>query len=331
MLNKLIENFTRNFKLWNFLCFVFLILVVTPRFDQQNLGPVKKLAGNAGHLGEYSYDVFAYIESIKYFRGEESNPTTPFSYRTLPCYLASFLPFKEITSLNIINVFSLLLTLILIQLILKIYHFKKGVIIISELIYIFSFPVFYFGTSGHSDPIAILLIFLGVYSIAKKNFLISLIIVFISAFAKEICVILMPFYFLHNGINIKSFLRSLLMFLVFIIGTYFTRNIIEIGDNYTWIYEWETMISNLKRSRTYLSFILAYFIYGPLVLTYLFKYKTNQFKSYLISNFIALSIYIYAIIAAYPDSRFVWISYPFSLVLAAHVINQLHLNTLPQD
>lgn len=325
MLSKINNHFESNFKLWKYLSFLLLLLILFPRFNQQNLGPVKKLVGNKGHLGEYSYDVNSYISNVKYFRTHDSNDENlvpPFTYRVLPTYIASTLPFNEITSINIINLFFHFIALILIDLILLKLNFSPGSISLSRLLYIFSFPVFYFGTSGHVDPAIIMFLFSGIYFTLQKQFYFLVLITFFGALSKESMILILPFYLFQNRLDSKSLIKTIILSASFLVGTYLSRQIIPVDDSFLWKIEEETLQMNLARSRTYLSFILAYGHFFLLILlTMFFKKNIKDMKAFYISSFLGVCTFIYAIFAAYPDARFLWLAYPFSLPIIASLFH----------
>jgi len=95
-------------KLAHLIFFILSLIIVTlPRFNWGELGPLKSL------VGVKPFDVEQYILYTDYFRGEKNSTVleSPFAYRPLVPFLASFLPYKAFTSINLVNLIFLILTL----------------------------------------------------------------------------------------------------------------------------------------------------------------------------------------------------------------------------
>ena len=257
---NIIQTFERNYKLLYFLSFVFLVLICLPRFNQNNFWIVKNFVGNQGHLGEYSVDTQNYINIIDYYKGDKTKIDViyaPYIYRVLPTFAASLLPFDSLTSLNLLNLFSLLIALLIQILGLERLKIQKGIIIIANMLFIFNFPTFYFGTSGVVDPFLVMFFYLNIYLIIRNNRNGFFVFMYIAAFSKETAIILIPFYIIYNGIKKDILLDGLIAFFLFMIGTYLSRNIIHLDSHYMWKMEIENFIYNLLRPRSYFSYIIA--------------------------------------------------------------------------
>lgn len=335
-MNKLIKNtiFTleRNYNKIYFLSFILLVLVCLPRFNQNNFWIIKNYVGNNGHLGEYSIDTQNYIDIIDYYKGEKSNIekiSVPYIYRVLPTFTASLLPFDSLTNLNLLNLFSLLIALWIQLTTLEKLKINRGIISISSFLFVFNFPTFYFGTSGVVDPFLILLFYIILYSIIFKNNILFFSIMLFAALSKETTIILIPFYFVFNGINKESFFNSMIAFVIFIIGTYLSRNVIPLDSNYVWTMDYENLIFNLGRIRSYFSYIISYSYFLPIIFYFIYlKYYKSKIEYSLITGVIlANMIFIYSFFAAYPDSRLTWTAYPFTILYISISMNKNILNS----
>lgn len=331
---NIIQTFERNYKLLYFLSFVFLVIVLLPRFNQNNFWLVKNFVGNQGHLGEYSIDTQNYINIIDYYKGDKSkidSISVPYTYRVLPTFAASLLPFNSLTNLNLLNLLSLLIALWVQILILERLKVQKGIIIIANLLFIFNFSTFYFGTSGVVDPFLIMLLYLNIYLILKNNLYGFFVFMFITAFSKETAIILIPFYIIYNGIKKDILLNGLIAYILFQIGTFLSRNIIHLDSHFIWEMEIENFLYNLQRPRSYFSYIISYSYFLPLIFYFLkHKYvKTKMEKSLVLGIILGNLIFIYSFWAAYPDARLIWAAYPFTLIYIAislnkHLINKVY-------
>lgn len=131
------------------LLLILLNIIALPRFNWRDLPqPLNQF------VGEKPFDVIQYEKYVEFFRGTKNVANElegPFSYRPLVPLLASVLPFKPNTSINLINLFFLTLGLIYHLRLLRLFGFIENQIIIGVLLFILSFPMFYYATSGYID------------------------------------------------------------------------------------------------------------------------------------------------------------------------------------
>ena len=315
-----------------FLSFVLLIIVCLPRFNQNNFWILKNFVGNQGHLKIYSIDTQNYIGIIDYFKGDKSklnSISVPYIYRVLPTYLASLLPFNSLTNLNLLNLFSLLIALWIQILTLEKYKINKGLIILANILFIFSFPLFYFGTSGVVDPFFIMLLYASIFCIMSKQNIAFLVLIFLASMSKESAIILIPFYLYYNEINLKSLIYLILGMLIFLGGTYFSRNVITLSSSYFWTMDFEHLMINLTRARSYLSYVIAYLYFVPFIIYFLkMKYfKTKIEFAYLLGIVLANALFLYSFWAAYPDACLIWPAYPFTIIYLSLSLNKFLINS----
>ena len=121
---KTLLDFFKNNKIIAILILLVSIpIVLYPRFDMQDISLVKPFVGVP--KGELTPDQRNYLHFVEYFRGEMPLDSchAPYSFRPLVPFTASLLPFKPMTSIKIVNTFSVILTVIFIFLTLKRLHF----------------------------------------------------------------------------------------------------------------------------------------------------------------------------------------------------------------
>lgn len=331
-LKNKIEYFERNYKLLYFLSFILLVFICLPRFNQNNFWIVKNIVGNNGHLGEYSIDTQNYIDIIEYIRGDDSkidSISVPYIYRVLPLYLASLIPAPSLTSLNILNLISLIIALWIQIKTLEKLSINKGVIIILNLLFVLNFPTFYFGTSGVVDPFIIMMFYLSIYLIVNKKDILFILIIFLAALSKETAIILIPFYLFNRGFNKNSLIISILAFIIFLIGTYLSRTIIELNSNYIWKMDYDNLLFNLGRIRSYFSYVVSYLYFLPILFYFIRKryFKTKIERSLIVGIILGNMVFVYSFLAAYPDSRLIWIAYPFTLIYFGISLNKSLINS----
>lgn len=293
-----------------------------PRFNQNNFSIVKKLVGNNGHLGEYSIDTQNYINIIKYMRGDDSQLLNkqinqPYTYRVLPLYISSLFPFDSFTSLNFLCLLSLLVALFFQYKILAINRINNNIKILASFFFTISFPVFYFGTSGFVDPFLIMLLYICLYFILTNHNSKFLIFLFLASLSKETSILLILFFFLHNQKNSKTILNTSIAILLYIVGTYIARNVIDLPKEFIWEFDLENLIFNLTRPRAYFSYIIAYSYFLPFIYLAYKDIKDKQNQSLFYTIVLANCVYIFAFFSAYPDSRLIWTAYPFTIILVS--------------
>lgn len=290
----------------------------------------ERLGEKLGYDVEMSPDSYNYVQYTNYYNGQDvSNEVVkPYSYRFFVPFVASFLPFDSLTSLNIINLSCEILGLLYLMKILSLIGFRSRTIFLTSLLYAISFPVFYYGVVGLLDAPAVFLIMAGVYYTLRNQYIAIILIILVGAMSNEKSILLLPFFFFYNlkekGFK-KSFLSSTLLFLLFVGVTILVRAYtINAGDSYIWAISTDTLIDNLSRVRTYISLILTGGF--PLIIFFVALRNTNFKESHnyaflMGTIFVGLMI-IYSFMAAYTDGRFMWYAYPFILPIAANAIDK---------
>jgi hypothetical protein len=344
----------QNHVLWFFLLSALLILICLPRFDRHDWGIISKFVGK----GESTFllspndknsavpvDVYYYTNMIKVIRHETDIKTiAPFVYRPLLPLIASQLPFSPMTSLNLTNLFFLVVGLLfLYNTLLKLGYCQRNVII-GSLMFIISFPVFYYGAIGYVDPGLIGILCGGVYFIIAERRFLFILTLFVGLLIKETTIILLPVAFFHS-INLlpraekSGWLRKktgdilkvmgyyAFVFLLYVAAYLFLRKITSTGEGYTWNPSFSRFLDNFGRVRTSITFILSFGLPGFLSIFVIIRKirQRNNFFDYvpLASGvFLGMLLFVYSIFSAYSDGRFIWTVYPFAIPLALMVFEE---------
>jgi hypothetical protein len=275
-------------------------------------------------------DAIRYINMTEYFRGNEKaeNLIPPYTTRVLIPFVASFLPFEADTSINVINLICMVLSLFVLYKMLLILNLPDKFVKIGCLLYVFSFTTFYYGTVTYVDAALIFFLFLGSYFIVSENYFGLLIALTLGTMTKETAILLIPVFVIYS-FGKKSFtLKSICLILVYVIVVLFLRYIKANDLTYFWLPSIETTFSNLGRPRTYLSFLLTFGIPGALSVLLLFYFggkslKIAKVNPTLLSG-IAFSVFlwIYSVMTAYSDGRFIWPSIVFSIPFSMLMLNE---------
>ena len=301
------------------------------------------------HYENLSPDAFAYIAGIEYLRGnaDQSVLSAPFAYRVLPLWLASLLPdsVPPRAALDIVNLAFLYLGLFYLYLILKKSKVSYNLIILALLLYVVSFPVFYYGMSGLIDPVAIGLLYAILYfsntathssgSIATKNNIIVCILLFLAGLTKESLIVVIPVLGLIDyrltRKKIRSVSNTVIYSAIFIMAYLIARNILPVSSGYGWAISLDTIIGNLARPRMYFSTFLTFGIPGFIALYSIirnivsndFRVEFSKMSPYIVGYIGTIALWLYSIASAYTDGRFIWYMYPFAIILTINFFEEL--------
>jgi hypothetical protein len=307
------------------LIYILGVLVAIPRFNWGELVPPF-----SGIVGIKPFDVEQYVTYVEFFRGDETAASLlegPFSYRPLPPFLASLLPFDAESSLNLINLASLLFSLFLIIRLLALLGFNFGYRMLGGVLFVFSFPYFYYGTSGYVDSVFLLFVLASTFFLIKENWIGFLVSFVMGVLVKETIVLMVPvlmvYLFFTNMKWGKRFLIAGLTLLLFIGTVFLVRNFSPGESGYVWKPMQDVLISNITRVKTYLSFTLSFGIPGLLALLYIIfgkkdfsRISRERYFALVGGVLVAIGLFVYSLFAAYADGRHIWVSYPFSIPLA---------------
>lgn len=308
-----------------------LIIVTLPRFNWGEIGSLKSFVGSK------PFDIEQYETYTEYFKGDKekgSEMEGPFAYRPLVPLLASFLPFDALTSINLVNLLFLIIALYPLAGILKLFKLDGNYILIGELLFIFSFPVFYYGTSGYIDSVLITFIMFGTYLILKEKLFLFFLTFIAGMSVKETIIILIPVFTFYLFFQKKILLRRrlmlfLLLIIIYLAGMFFLRKLTPGAESYIWYPSVNIFIKNLTRVKTFLSILLTFGFpgIGSLLFTYkLIRNRASYTKELILIMgviFIML-ISLFSLFAAYADGRHIWTSYPFTIPLSVLYLKSLN-------
>lgn len=299
--------------------FLITIMVTYPKFAQvtwlESIQPSQSAMS----------DDYQYFQYVEFFRGgnKQNLPTSPFSYRPLTPYLASFLPFNPRIAINIINVTALYLSTILIFMLAT--RYWDGLIPLScALLYLISFPSFYYCANGRVDSLSILIITLLLTFTLNQRVVLFGLCFMIGLLAKETIVIsLLPFIFYnHEQSNLK---KSVIIFVALLTFFLLEQHVIKVygssGSPFSWKLNFNVFFENLSRPHATISFILSLGLPGFISLYYLFKkwhiiIEDKVLLTLYSGFFSSIGLYLFAFGSAYADGRFIWVSYPYICLIS---------------
>lgn len=286
-----------------------LVLVSYPRFNWRELpSPLNKLTGTK------PFDVEQYEKYVEFFRGNtelRSELEGPFSYRPLVPFLASFFPFDALTSINIVNLIFLGVGFFyLIKLLLE-FKIPENLIFIGLIIFIVSFPLFYYATSGYIDASLIGILLVINYYLFTSKYIYFIISFLFGIFVKETTIIMVPvaavYFLLNDKIKSKIF-KGVLPIFLYLIAVAIIRSLAPQKENYIWKPSLEIFIYNISRVKTYLTFFMTLGIPGLLTIYLIFTEKKKSISKKLLLPMItgfsfSILLWTYSLFAAYSDGR----------------------------
>jgi len=319
-----IFNEEKKYFIFTFLL-ICLILVCLPRFDRADYGPVKKFVGTEDLYEGLPYDILIYKNYIEFLRtgaGEEK-VTSPYSYRVLVPSLASGLPFAPLTSLNLVNLFFLITGLIFLYLMLANLNLEFEYRVIGCLMYIFSFPMFYYATSGYIDGTIIGILIACVYFVISEKWKSFFLFLMLGTLASEKIIILLPFfisYLISKKLKLKTSLLLISLFIIIYLSiTFLLRKYAPgISEPYVWTPGSNFILQNIYRPKTYLSFLITLGIPGIIAFISYLKLsdeKVKYYSYYYVGCATSILLFLYSIFSAWSDGRTVWTIYPFAIPL----------------
>ena len=307
-----------------------LILILSVRFDRIDIGPVKEIA-SSNMEGKIFNDSQMYVKYVDYFRKSVvvQELSVPYVYRPAIPFLASFLPFRPMTSINLINVFLLSIGLWMLCVFLHTLRFGSNAIIVGGAMYVISFPIFYYGSVGYVDASIIAFFILGITAIYNQKWFYFACILFTGALVKESIIILLPVALAYLIFSRQKWKWKFLLFVIaFLLPSIIVRIIFSELGTHAWIPSTELLIDNL-RLRAVLSNVLTLGIPG-FISMFVFKYSKDilrirgkEFYYPLLTGCVFCLLFIgYSFVSAYADGRPMWTSYIFTIPLSLTVLER---------
>jgi len=308
-----------------------LALVCYPRFDRQDLGPIKNLVGK--EIGKPSLgDSPLYVRYVDYFRGkaEITEIDLPFRYRPLAPLIASVLPIENpMTALNVVNLCCLYIALFFLFRFLKYLRFSFRYALGGCFMFSVSFQTFYYSTIGGVDPVFICFLVLGSYFIFTERWWHLTLVLLLGALAKEVIVLLIPLALVFLWKNERPYKAKLAIFLLaYLLPILLLRYLFRETGYYNWFPSIEMLAKNI-RPRALLSVVLTFGLPGFLSLGFAWYYKElrkltdERLIIPLLSGiFFTILLTLYSAVTAHTDGRFVWPMVVYSIPLSLWFVRE---------
>ena len=317
---------------FNLRLFVILIMVMAvilfPRFDRLDRFGIDQYTTSGKAATKVLADAEKYIAYVLYFRGEVGQEAlkSPWAYRPLPTFLASLLPLKPMTAINLVNFIFLSLGLFYLMKTLALIGVAPAAIKLGGAMYVVSFPVFFYGSIGYIDPILVGMLCISQYLILKGRNILFFIFLILGAFVKEPYIIVLPAwlayqYALPKRKYLPPFLIAGFAFIAFLTTLYLIRTITPVDPNYFWIPKKTYIDFNLYRANSWITTMITLMPIGLIASWYCLKKNTLLFRqadtlSFAVGFVGSVAVLMYSFFTVYVDGRYIWIAYPFMIPLA---------------
>jgi len=211
--------------------------------------------------------------------------------------------------------------------------FNSSFRLFGLILFIYSFPTFYYGSAGYIDSVLVCCLVISLYVLLKERWILFIILVIISAGVKEtsVVIVFVSIWYILFKTNIQVS-RKIALIVSYIVAyssvIVIVRNVFGTGSEYIWLPEVQMILENISRPKTWLSFILTLGIPGFLSFFHLKRlkkyYHQKSIKLILLFGFaISILLFVFSILSAYAQGRFIWVSYPFTIPLSLYVILEL--------
>ncbi|MGE5175534.1 MAG: hypothetical protein ACM3JJ_04090 [Hyphomicrobiales bacterium] len=307
-----------------------LAVVVGPRFDLRDPGPIRRLTAGAT-AGAYGHpiDVEGYVRLVAWFRGQApaDSMIAPFCYRPLAPALASPLPVPELTALDTVNVLALAIAVLLLDRILLATGAGGRGRTAGLLLFIVSFPTFYYGAIGFIDPVAVLVVTWAALLALRERWGWFAATVVLGVAVKETNAVIALFPLLRSwgrgGPDRVAWRRTVVLAFLAVAVAAAIRLVAPFpGRAAFWAPTWEALVANVTRPRAWMSLALTLGLPALLAVGGAIRDRARGARGDEIDRFLgagclaALSLYAVSLLTAYADGRVVWIIAPLLVPLA---------------
>ena len=276
------------------------------------------------------FDSKNYISFIRYFRGEPFDVThigNSIRWRPLGPWLASWLPFEPMTALNVLNTIMLGLAVWSLSTLLKQLQIPSKERWIGIYLFVFSFPMLYYGSIGYVDPVLLGFVSFAVLALYQDRWLLLVSCFVLATLVKEGSIILLPVIATYLYYR-KPFWQTACItigLLVIYVGLewamrQYMPNPSGRVNAQIWKSSWGFVFYNTTRWKWWVGLMLT-----ALPLLYLlirFRYNLLTVKAnrvillpLVVGVLAAGSTWIYQLFSSYSDGRPLWTMYPFLIPL----------------
>jgi hypothetical protein len=236
------------------------------------------------------------------------------------------------TALNVLNGASLCVSVVLLAIVLRVLNATTPWVLGGGAMFVFSFPVFYYGSIGLVDPVLLMFLLLGLWSTLRGQWLMLGLAVVFGAMVKEAIILLLPVLAARLlFVQVAPWRRLGILVLVSMlawVALQIPRQLMPV-DPYHWVPSLDRLMTNAVRPRTWMSALLSLGVPGLLLVGGMIRgqgrrsFHTTRDTALplMVGVLTSLALFGYSLVTAYADGRFIWMGYPFLIPLAVMVWN----------
>lgn len=266
-------------------------------------------------------DARYFIAYVEYFRGDVlSDVIRPASnWRLLVPLVASVLPLSPLSAINVTNQLLLLLSLVILYQSMLLVGINKGYVWLGLMLFILSFPTFYYTTIGYIDPGVMFFVSICIYAVLAQKVAMLILGFTIGFLAKEAIVVVIPFavvYQFMQGKPKKAIGLAILLTVLYVALSYLVRQYAYITpgekNNLFWVANSSNILLNINRINSLLAPILSLGLVGflyALTIKYQTIIKSPLQLATLALVVTAIAMYAFAFITTFADGRPFWLAY----------------------
>ncbi len=310
-----------------------LVIVVLPRFNLRDAGPIAKFtAGATATQYGLPLDVAGYVRLGQYFRHEmpADSLIPPYCYRLLVPIAASALPWSVLTSINVLDVVSLLLAFILLDRLMRRMGLSIRASTMGIVLFVVSFPTFYYGPIGFLDPVCVMLITAMLLAIIEVGpgggVFTGLFVVGVLVKETNAAMALLPsIWAAATARPMAPAIRRTTILVAVALAILIAIRLAAPFPSRGWFWapHITAVLENLTRPRAIISLVLTLGLPAIGMFVALLNGAARRTLAEAHIRFlvwgaaIPVSLYLYSLFSAYADGRIIWALYPFAIPIAA--------------
>jgi hypothetical protein len=227
------------------------------------------------------------------------------------------------TAINVVNVVALLAGTWAMWILLCRLGATERLAYAGCVMFVVSFPTFYYGTIGYVDPLAITLMIAAMAAVVAGRDVVVVVMVVLAALSRESTVIVVVTAIVWLAAAGRPRRELVRWGLAWSVGFLATVAVIRIGLQGSGTNVWEPSLdlalSNARRPRTWLSAVLTLGV--PVAVIVAMSSRLGRLDRRFLVVFglgagLSVALFAYALTSAYSDGRFLWPMYVFSVPIA---------------
>lgn len=331
---------------------ILVILVAAPRFalhrdiDVDGIRLTPQSEGWYLHhddgtdLNRYSFDLYEYIASVDYYRGDYDRYPLygPWRWRVVPSWIAAWTPIENpAVAYGAVSMGFMVAGAVALVAAGARSGLRRRAQVLVAVFYAVSFPMFWYSTSGYVDGSLIAMLCIGLCTIQYRRWLLFLLLLPVGFLVKETYLIIVPVAAAHlwaRSHRWKDWVPLTAAATAIIAMTWIgVRLALPTPRTIDWMPRLGRLQSNLRPS-SIASFLLSCGVVVPLALVAAWQLFVDRHQDpdgaaawrdhlhLVVGLAMAFAITAHGFLTAYSDGRHVWTATPFAAILAALLVQR---------